>query len=64
MSAILTSMRNEHTAGTRVVPLPDIAVEPTPPITDHPYIAKWKLIFADLDRLAPIRLGTLRAAGL
>ena len=64
MAAILTSMRTEHTAAARVVPLPKLVVEQTPPISDHPCIAKWKLIFADLDRLMPIRLGTLRAAGL
>lgn len=55
MVAELTPMRNELTAANRVVPLTNIAVEPTPPIFDHPSIAKWKLRFqtnfADLDML-------------
>jgi len=46
-------MKNEST--TAIAPLTNIAVEPTPPILDHPYIAKWKLRFqtnfADLDRI-------------
>ena len=38
-------MRNERTAANKLFPLPKIAVEPTPLILDHPYIAKWKLRF-------------------